>query len=747
MIATPRWSLALAALLAAALLSKWSPEGLSDGLRQTLITLPVVVFVFAELARSIRRNGGRSLPALRRRTYLAALGALASLTALQGGLRLPLGEEVLYAGFLLLLASLVADLLLAARPVLGRRLPTRPPALFFWIPFAVYLALLPWSMDRHMPDGDEPFYLLITHSLAYDFDAELTNNYADGHWRSFMDRPIEPQSGDPRGADGEIYSRHNELLPMALALPYRLAGKTGALAMMAAMTALLAWLVLRLAYRYRPERPGGALLGYGLFAFTPPLVLFSTQVWAEVPAALLAMLALDRILALGARIRSHASHASTGATWDGRAWLGIGLPLILLPLLKIRFMLLAAPLLILAWWYARRPWRPLLILCASLGLVGAGILAYNSAHYGNPLKIHSMEELALHERSLADYLEGGFGLFFDTAFGLFASAPIWLIALPAVLWLARRRRPVLKDLAVFALPYLLVVAPRGEWYGGWSPPFRYGLFILPLLSLGVGEFLETRRRWGARALLAGLGLATLGLGLLWLTVPGWTYNFADGRTYLLDHASRFLGADVARFFPSTIRPRLAAWIWPPAALLAVSLLWWWRGRRRGQRSLAGPRQIAALGLLGLAALLPFAAQRLPTRVAEIEDPWITKTRGHIYPSRWIIERTRYPGGWMLRPGESARIPVRPGGEEVTLTLSTHFVRNSDWPIFLRIKAGDRILQRWRPTEPKTWRETELGPFEWQEGEDLILEVAAREPRGKRRINGLLVDRVEFRWLP
>lgn len=739
-----RGSLGGAALLMAALLDRWSPTTLSDGLRQTLIGLPIAAFVFAELARSIRRQGGRSLPALRVNIYWAAMGALAILTALQGSLRLPLGEEVLYAGFLLLLAGLLGDLLLAARPVLGARLTARPSAIFFWLPLAVYLSLLPWSMDRHMPDGDEPFYLLITHSLAFDFDAELTNNYENGDWRAFMDRPIEPQAGDPRGPGGEIYSRHNELLPMALVVPYRLAGKTGALAMMAAMTALLAWLILRLAYRYRPQSPGAALLGYGLFAFTPPLILFSTQVWAEVPAALLAMLALDRILALGARIRKN---PQAGATWDGRAWLGVGLPLILLPLLKIRFMLLAAPLLILAWWYARRPWRPLLILCASLGLVGAGILAYNSIHYGNPLKIHSMEELALHERSGGDYLEGGVGLFFDSAFGLFAAAPIWLIALPAVLWLARRRRAVLKDLAVFALPYLLVVAPRGEWYGGWSPPFRYGLFILPLLSLGVGEFLETRRRWGARALLAGLGLATLALGLLWLAVPGWTYNFADGRTYLLDHASRFLGADVARFFPSTIRPRLATWVWPPLALLLTWALWWWPGRGRRRRALTGPRQGAIVGLLLFAAILPLAARQLPTRVVEIEDPWVTKTRGHVHPARWIIERTRYRGGWMLRPGEAAEIPIKAGGEQLSMTLSSHFVRNSDWPILLRIKAGDRILQRWRPVEPKAWSEVELGPFDWKDGEVLVLEVAAEEPRGDRRINGILVDRVKLRWTP
>ncbi|MCB1032825.1 MAG: hypothetical protein KDD47_03215, partial [Acidobacteria bacterium] len=340
-----------AAVAASAALFALVPPSLSDGLRQTLIALPLVALALAQLHRAVLRRGGGQLPRSLRGSLLAGLGGLALLTVAQASLKLPLGEEILYAGFLLLLAGFVASLLRAVRPILGQRLPQRPPALFFWLPFVVYLALLPWSMDRHPPDGDEPFYLLITHSLAYDFDAELTNNYADGDWRFFMDRAIEPQFGDPQGPAGELYSRHNELLPMVLALPYRLAGKPGALATLAAMTALLAWLVLRLASRYFPQAPVAGLLAYALFAFTPPLLLYSTQVWAEVPAMLLAMLALDRILALGDRIRRG---IASDPVWDLASWLGIGLPLVLLPLLKIRFMLLAAPLLFLAWWYARR---------------------------------------------------------------------------------------------------------------------------------------------------------------------------------------------------------------------------------------------------------------------------------------------------------------------------------------------------------------------------------------------------------
>ena len=79
-----------------------------------------------------------------------------------------------------------------------------------------------------------------------------------------------------------------------------------------------------------------------------------------------------------------------------------------------------------------------------------------------------------------------------------------------------------------------------------------GVFALALTPL-----FGRRERPGARALLLALAAATLALTLLWVTMPGWTYNFAHGRTYLLDHLSERLGADVARLFPSSIRPRTA----------------------------------------------------------------------------------------------------------------------------------------------------------------------------------------------
>jgi hypothetical protein len=763
------------AIFAAVAWERWLPLAPGDPLAGTLRLLPVVLAALYGIHRRGARQGARRLPLAGSAGELVALGLLLAAIFARPALGLAHASEMLAAGLLLLLAHRLARQLPALRPLLGQRLDRRPSALFFWLPLIVYLAILPWSAGQRQPDGDEPYNLLLAHSLAYDGDTNLANNYAAGDWRHFMDRPIAPQPGDPSGPHGELYSRHNALLPLVLAPAYRLAGKTGAQATMALLTAALAWLTLRLGRHYAAGRPGETLVAYAWVAFAPPLLLYSYQIWVEVPAALLAMAALDRILELQPADSEH-------ARW--RTWLAIAVPVLLLPLLKIRFILIAAPLVALAAWRVwRQPGhrRQLLALGTLLLALVGGILLYNQRLYSNPLKIHSWQEIDPYRHTLMDYLGGGLGLFYDCAFGLFAFAPIWLLLLPALALLLARGAALPLHLVVLTAPYLLAVTPRGEWYGGWSPPFRYALIALPLLGIALAPLLADRHRPGARALIAGLGVVTLALTVVWVVVPGWTYNFADGRTYLLDHLSSRLGADVARFFPSFVRPRAASWIWPPLSL-ALVLGGWWLPRQRRSRGMAAPgagaeaRAGASSGagaaagaghgvggwargpwaaLLGIAAplgiaaalaaaaALPLATARVPTRVIELEDPQVTKLGGHLYPDRWVIERTLYRGGWVLRVGDQVRAPVIAGGRRVRLTLAAELIRNQPVPFAVDIAAGDRLLAVWTPVRERAWEELALGPFDWPPGAPLVLTAHGPHPPGD--LNGAVLDRIELAW--
>jgi hypothetical protein len=694
-----------------------------DPLRGTLLLLPWIVAGLAELGAlpGARRVGG----SLSGTIETLSLAALVLLAAVRSWLALPLPSELLAAGLAgwVLLAALRRGL--GLRPLLGRRLPRRPPVAFFLLPLLVYLALQPWVTSRRLPDGDEPYYLLVAHSLAYDLDDDLANNYAEGDSLAIVERRLEPQPGDPTGSAGELYSRHNLLLPLLLAPAYRWAGVAGAQTVMALLAAALCWVTLRLARHYFRARPGPVLVAWLFFALLSPLLLYAPQVWVEVPAALLSVIALDHLLEL-----------KYDRLWNRRRWLGVGMPLLLLPLLKIRFLLLAVPLLALAWWHAGRPRKPLIVLGVALALLSGALLAYNAHTYGNPLKIHSVAELGLLGTPPVDYLLGGAGLLFDAGFGLFAATPVWLLVVPALALLVARRHPLLFDLAVFSIPYLLLVSGRREWYGGWSPPFRYALVALPLLALALAPLLEQRRRLGARWLLGGLAAATLALLIVWTAVPGWTYNFADGRTLLVDQLGALTGADVARLTPSMLRPRPATWVVPLLLLATIPALWTWPRRRSGP-SAGG----CSLALLALAAL-PFLASHLPTRTVELEDAWVAKSGGHVHPDRWQFDRTRFRGGWVLREGEQASVRPVAGGGELSVAVELEWVRNTDSPLALELRAGERILATWHPSVPRLWERVELGPFPWRPGEELVFAVTgpATGPT-----NGLILDRAELSW--
>ncbi len=692
-----------------------------------LAGIVIAIAGLAGVERLAVRHGARRWPADRRRAVLSTLALLLAVGWVAPALGLRYGSALvprLLAGALfLLLVIYLWQLLPRLRPLLGARVPARPSSVFVLLPFVVYLAILPWATAERPPDGDEPYYLLVTHSLVHDFDVDLANNYEAEDSRRFLERALEPQKGDPVGPQGEVYSRHNALLPAVLAPAYLAAGKHGALAVMCLIAALLCWWTLRVARHWFADEPGAVLAAYFVMAFTSPLLLYSHQVWVEVPAALLLSVALDAGWSLG-----------RNGPNPRRQWLYLLLPLLVLPLLKIRFFLIALPLLaVVAFRLGRRSRRWALAAIAGFVLLAAGILLFNQMQYGNPLKYHNISKLSFYWTELERYPRGLNGLFFDVAFGLFASAPIWLL-----LVVARPRLGLLVQSLVIAGPYLLLLIPRSEWYGAWSPPFRYGCFALTLLTLFLVPAFRDRRRGGARLVIGALAGSTALLSALWVMRPGWTYNFAHGRTHLLDIISTGQGIDVARFFPSALRPNAALWIWPPLLIATLWLLWRWRIRTLGSWWLG-----ASLPLVAAASVLVLA-HRLPTTTIEAEDPYVIADGGELFPGLWVTGRTRYHGGWRLSPGVSLEVPLIPGGRRCSVAVELRRVGRRPARTYLKIGPKDSKLATAKIPRETRWTTLEIDELVWPEGADRLV-VWVKMPKRAPDNAALLVDRIKIRW--
>ena len=431
-------------------------------------------------------------------------------------------------------------------------------------------------------------------------------------------------------------------------------------------------------------------------------------------------------------------------------------------------MLLAAPLLVLGWWHAGRPWKPV----AAIGLALGGGRRRHPAPQPAPLRQPAQDPLLaggrarpLPGREVPP--RGQLGLFFDAAFGLFACAPLWLLLIPA--FGAARSRGGIRCSST-SCSSCCPTSPRGA-------ARRVVRRLVAALPLRAGRRCRSwgsrwcrssprRRRPGARALLAGLGAATLALTLLWVAVPGWTYNFADGRTYLLDHLSERWGATSRACSPARCGPRIATWVWPAvgpgpgaARLVAARAAAIHRGRLH-RCSGGTPR------LWGLAAAIAFggACCRWRRRAADAHDrdrgPTGREERRPPLPDRWVIERTRYRGGWVLREGESLTAPVvagrraRRGWRSRPTSSATIRGRST-----LELRAGDQLLATLRLARARQWAAAEVGgspgrPAPRSPSRPCPADGASPGQQNPRTAdpgqlgvqpNGAVLDRVEIAW--
>src|SRR5437588_3943390 len=92
--------------------------------------------------------------------------------------------------------------------------------------------LFTWTLTTHgkySVSGDEPHYLMVTHSIAYDRDLDLSNNYAhdDGRWFGHDHLEAGPHARIAR--TGQLLSVHDIGLPVLLIPPYVIAQRIAAI--------------------------------------------------------------------------------------------------------------------------------------------------------------------------------------------------------------------------------------------------------------------------------------------------------------------------------------------------------------------------------------------------------------------------------------------------------------------------------------------------------------------------------------
>ncbi len=192
----------------------------------------------------------------------------------------------------LVLGSLVARVPVEPLRLLGERMAVDialAAVLLAWLPAArrwlgrrrvfvtVIVLLVPLALATpHLTPplyGDEPFHLLVMDSLATDHDLDIADD---------LDPELKP--GDATYAPGRPLF-HSPVLGMLLLPGYIVAGRAGALVLLALMGGALVALIARRARALGLIEARVGLLVLVLAA-TYPLATFATQIWPELPGAL-----------------------------------------------------------------------------------------------------------------------------------------------------------------------------------------------------------------------------------------------------------------------------------------------------------------------------------------------------------------------------------------------------------------------------------------------------------------------------
>jgi hypothetical protein len=434
----------------------------------------------------------------------------------------------------------------------------------FVLAFAVYLAVF---LFIH-PDatGDEPHFLVIAQSIAYDGDIDLTNDYASRE-RTLRVVNVFPLDTNFQVAehDGLVRPVRGVGLGAALAPAVAVGGLTGARIVMVLIAALLADQLFRL-LRQLGFRRRYRVLGWSAVVFCMPILPFTSQIYPELPAALLVLVALRVMVSGGPSPAALALGSTAGAAliwlhvrfiplWAG-VFLGLALAACrrydaLPPGLGLVEGIRAAPVVL-----GRcvrtlvKQWRTVTLPLVIPYAIGLGLLiAAFQRWYGTP-----NPRAAYATFSDTTVGSGGWGFLYDIFLGdLFNPVVGWVPYVP-VHWLGlaalgcvvvKFRWPAAACIAV-AGGYELIVASVGANVG-WGLPARYLIIVIPLIAVPLALVVQEIRT--ARIVFVPL----LAVSLLYAAVA---VNDYQGLFPMGEKPRMFGLRTTAAVFPNTRPPKL-----------------------------------------------------------------------------------------------------------------------------------------------------------------------------------------------
>ncbi len=426
--------------------------------------------------------------------------------------------------------------------------------------------------------GDEPNYLLTSHSLLKDGDINLANNYKNQDYFAFYSR-----KNNPRLKMG-IYGRYGRkgkdyIYPInlpgisVLMLPFywlsqSFSGKMLTFILKGSLTLWAALLGLQLYLfaleRWKRERL--SLLLWFLYSFTTPVFFYATHLYPEIVIAFFSLLIFRKI--------------SSGSPLSRTGLLLLGFCLGTFPWLGLKYNFIFWALLLVSvyyLWHVHKVRQAASILAFLFVPVVSMVLFYSFVYdlYGtlSPFSVYEgvmtsdrMQALtqAVLQIPLVERIDAFLDYFLDQRDGLLLYSPFYFFTLVGLVEMFRRARRDFWALLFISLPFLLNYAFFTHRQG-YCPQARVLMPISWVGAIAIGTFMIYNSKKIFTFLFQFMGCLSLVISVLLLRHPSFlyqptTHEFTSRPGDLFVHLSN-LRLFLPPFLPSFIKIRNIEY-WP-----------------------------------------------------------------------------------------------------------------------------------------------------------------------------------------
>ncbi|MGD2294530.1 MAG: hypothetical protein PVF22_01675 [Candidatus Aminicenantes bacterium] len=473
--------------------------------------------------------------------------------------------------------------------------------LLFLLAFAVYQLCTLIIVSKGVAfSGDEPWYLMTTHSLYQDQDINVANNYDNKDYFHFY--PKELYAKMTLGKYGRFGKKGTDwIFPInqpgisVLMLPFYALSQLfkgrllifiikGSLAIWAALLGVQLFLLTNDIW----GRERLSLVLWFLYSFSAPILFYAFHLYPEVPIALFSVYLFRKIRS--SRVYSTPRYIFFGFVLSLFLWFGLKYNMIFWPFL------LAAAYILLKEHKAKLKILGFLFFPA-LSL----ILFYLYVHalYGtyNPIAIYegvlTPEKIQAFKQTLMKIplllrIDTFFDYFLDQRDGLLLYSPLYFFALLGVVEAFRKAKKELAFLLFLSLPFVLNYAFLSHRQGH-SPQGRVLAPVSWIMMVFVGYFLVSNKKKLYAVLFWTAGLLGLVFVSLLLSHPSYLYQpttheftFRGGDLFI---SLSNLNFNLPGLLPSFIKVNNLGY-WPNYGWLALILLFvfGYTRKRKKQRS-------------------------------------------------------------------------------------------------------------------------------------------------------------------